>query len=204
MWPEDADIRSVPPASTVADPSRWYLGGADFLRAISREAAPDVLDAYEDEYLELIAVPADGEAAEWSADQLEYDAVQQALIFAYDACPSAVTIRWQGLPTDETIDLFDHLVTQAGLDPVAPLLNMAYGGQPSDGITDMEIAEHTANLIKPYGWSIGGISLSDARHYFIAPNPVIARFAGTAPVQPLSGVAETRETFSYVNDWHGQ
>lgn len=56
MWPEGADSRSVPRTSAVADPSRWYLSGADFLRAISREAAPDVLDTYEDEYLERMNI----------------------------------------------------------------------------------------------------------------------------------------------------
>ena len=185
----------------IENPSKWYLGGAQFLRDISREAADDVVDDYTQEYLAIMAEPADGEAAEWSKDQIEYDAVQQAFNSAIQQCPYATSIGWKGLENDENITEFEQLVTRAGLPSIEHLMAMEYGDDDYSGMLDMQLAPHIATLITPLGWTIGGISLSIDRNYFIAPKDIVARYCTTLPIPLGPDMEESKEPYSDVNDW---
>lgn len=197
---KDAYRMSLP---VIDNPSRWYRGGEQFLRDISREAADNVIADYAQEYLEIIAEPADGEAADWSKDQREYDTVQQAFGFAFQQCPYTVTVPWKGLENDESIAEFEQLAVKADMPSVEHHLANEYGSTDHDGMLDMVIAEELGTLFTPLGWTIGGISLSIDRNYFIAPKDVVSRYSTTLPIPIGPDMKESKEPYSGVVDWGG-
>ena len=192
---------SSKPLTVIDNPSRWYLGGEQFLRDISREASDDVIADYAREYLEIIAEPADGEAAGWTNNQREYDAVQQAFGFAFQQCPYTCTIPWKGLENDESIAEFEQLAMKADLPSIEHHLANEYGDTDHDGMLDMVIAEELATLFTPLGWTIGSISLSIDRNYFIAPKDVTSRYSTTAPIPFGPDMEASKEPYSGVVDW---